>query len=503
MTLEPAIPSSLTSFVAERRRWIALIVVCFAMLMNILDQTIVNVALPTIQRDLHFSQATLAWVIDAYLITFAGALLLAGRLGDLFGRKKVFLVGVALFTVASLACGAADSQILLISARFVQGLGAALSSSVILAIIVADFPVPRERAKAMSSYIIVAVGGGSLGLLIGGYVTQALSWHWIFFINIPIGVATFIAGATLIEENTGIGLRAGLDVAGAVLSTAGLMLAVYAIVSSSRYGWSSTHTVGFGAAAIVVLAAFLLLESRLSTPMMPIPVMRSPGLLASSLVRGLMVVGMYSTFFIGVLYFQHILGYDPIRTGLAFLPQTLSVALMSAGLTNRIVGRLGPKLTTLIGLAVLSGGLTLFISSGVHTAYFPHLFVAVLLVGLGAATAFAPLLSMALANVPARDAGIGSGIVNVSQQVAAALSVAVLGAVSTSRTVTLLAHGRSALDALDGGYRLAFTIALSSVIIGIVVGAVILRGRPAADEHAEVVDDEQAAASETMIAEVL
>ncbi len=473
------------------------------MLMNILDQTIVNVALPTIQHDLRFSQASLAWVIDAYLITFAGALLLAGRLGDLFGRKKVFLVGVALFTGASLACGAANSQVLLISARFVQGLGAALSSSVILAIIVADFPVPRERAKAMSSYIIVAVGGGSLGLLIGGYVTQALSWHWIFFINIPIGVATFIAGTALIEENTGIGFRAGLDIAGAILSTAGLMLAVYAIVSSSQYGWSSTHTLGFGAAAIVVLVGFLLLESRLSTPMMPLPVLRAPGLLASSLVRGLMVVGMYSTFFIGVLYFQHILGYDPIRTGLAFLPQTLCVALMSAGLTTRIMGRLGAKLTTMIGLLVLSGGLVLFTTSGVQTAYFPHLFAAVLLVGLGAATAFTPLLTMALANVPAKDAGIGSGIVNVSQQVSAALSVAVLGAVSSSRTATLIARGNPVREALDSGYRLAFAIALSSVIIGIVVGALILKGKAPQDHDVEVADVLEEAQSETMIAEVL
>ena len=485
-----------------RRRWIALIVVCFAMLMNILDQTIVNVALPTIQHDLHFSQASLAWVIDAYLITFAGTLLLAGRLGDLLGRKKVFLVGVSLFTLASLACGAADSQILLISARFVQGLGAALSSSVILAIIVADFPVPRERAKAMSSYIIVAVGGGSLGLLVGGYVTQALSWHWIFFINIPIGVATFIAGAALIEENIGAGYRAGLDIGGAILSTAGLMLAVYAIVSSSQYGWGSTHTLGLGAVAIVVLATFVLLESRLATPMLPLPVMRSPGLLTSSLVRGLMVVGMYSTFFIGVLYFQHVLGYDPIRTGLAFLPQTLSVALMSAGLTNRLMARLQPKLTALIGLAILSGGLALFIGSGVHTAYFPHLFVAVLLVGLGAATAFTPLLTMAVANVPAKDAGIGSGIVNVSQQVSAALSVAVLGAVSSGRTTTLLAEGRSTLDALDGGYRLAFTIALGSVVTGLVVGAIILKGPRRTDDHQDA-DPSELAVSETMIAEVL
>ncbi len=485
-----------------RRRWIALIVVCFAMLMNILDQTIVNVALPTIQRDLHFSQASLAWVIDAYLITFAGTLLLAGRLGDLIGRKKVFLVGVALFTAASVACGAADSQILLVGARFVQGLGAALSSSVILAIIVADFTIPRERAKAMSAYIVVAVGGGSLGLLLGGYVTQALSWHWIFFINVPIGMATFAAGVALIEENAGLGFRAGLDIGGAVLSTAGLMLGVYAIVSSSQYGWNSSHTLGFGAAAVVVLAAFLLLERRLATPMMPIPVMRSPGLLASSGVRGLMVVGMYSTFFIGVLYFQHVLGYDPIRTGMAFLPQTLSVALMSAGLTTWIMGKLKPKMTALLGLAVLGVGLSLFISSGVHTAYFPHLFVAVLLVGLGAATAFTPLLTMAVARVPAQDAGVGSGIVNVSQQVAAGLSVAVLGAVSSSRTATLLAHGSSVTHALDGGYRLAFTIALVSVLAGLVLGAIILKPTPAPHDEPEVAAEAEAE-SETMIAEVL
>jgi EmrB/QacA subfamily drug resistance transporter len=473
------------------------------MLMNILDQTIVNVALPTIQRDLHFSQASLAWVIDAYLITFAGTLLLAGRLGDLIGRKRVFLVGVALFTLASAACGAADNQTLLIVARFVQGLGAALSSSVILAIIVADFPLPAERAKAMSSYIIVAVGGGSLGLLVGGYVTQALSWHWIFFINIPIGIATFAAGAALIEENRGIGIGAGLDIAGAALSTAGLMLAVYAIVSSSSSGWNSAHTLSFGAAAIVILIAFVVLENRLANPMMPIKVMRSPGLLSSSLVRGLMVVGMYSTFFIGVLYFQHVLGYDPIRTGLAFLPQTLSVALMSSGVTARIMRWLNPKVTALTGLAVLGAGLALLIRSGVGTAYFPLIFVALLLIGLGAAMAFTPLLTIAVAEVPAQDAGIGSGIVNVSQQVAAALSVAVLGAVSSEHTASLLASGKSTLDALDGGYRLAFTIALASVIVGFVLGSILLKRPASSSENPEVAAESEQAESETMIAEVL
>jgi EmrB/QacA subfamily drug resistance transporter len=496
-------PSSIRGFVHARRRWVALIVVCFAMLMNTLDQTIVNVALPTIQRDLHFTQASLAWVIDAYLITFAGALLLAGRLGDLIGRKCVFLVGVAVFTLASAACGAADTQALLIGARFVQGLGAALSSSVILAIIVADFPVPAERAKAMSSYILVAIGGGSLGLLVGGYVTQALSWHWIFFINLPIGIVTFVLGIFLLDENAGLGIRAGLDVGGALLSTGGMMLAVYAIVTSSQYGWRSSHTLAFGGGAVVVLAGFLLLESRLRHPMMPLGVMRSPGLLSSSVVRGLMVIGMYSTFFIGVLYFQHVLGFDPIVTGLAFLPQTLMVAVMSSGPIARIMKRFGPKLTALGGLVVVALGLLLFVESGPTTPYFPQVFAAVLLVGFGAATAFTPLLTIAVASVPPKDAGIGSGIVNVSQQVAAVLSVAILGAVSTSHTASLLASGSSAVDALDGGYHLAFIVALTSVLMAIVLGSFLLRRGGIALGRAPAPDDSFEAESEAMIAEVM
>ena len=486
-----------------RRRWVALIVVCFAMLMNTLDQTIVNVALPTIQHDLHFTQAALAWVIDAYLITFAGALLLAGRLGDLVGRKKVFLFGVALFTLSSVACGAADSPTLLVGARFAQGFGAALSSSVILAIIVADFPVPKERARAMSSYIIVAVGGGSLGLLLGGYVTQALNWHWIFFINIPIGLLTFVVGIALIDENIGIGIRAGVDVGGAVLSTAGLMLAVYAIVSSTEYGWTSAHTLGLVVGAVILLIAFAVLETRLKNPMMPTAVLRAPGLLSSSVVRGLMVVGMYSTFFIGVLYFQHVLHFDPARTGLGFLPQTLMVAVMSAGITTRIMGRFGAKATSIGGMAVVTTGLAMFVWSDPHTHYFPQIFVGVLFIGFGAATAFTPLLTIGLAGVPAKDAGIGSGIVNVSQQVAGALSVAVLGAVSTNRTTSLIASGASEVNALDGGYRLAFMVALGSVIAAIILGVTLLK-RPDGESVASAVHDGTfEAEAETLIVEIM
>jgi len=303
----------------------------------------------------------------------------------------------------------------------------------------------------------------------------------------------------LIEENTGLGFRAGLDIGGAVLSTAGLMLAVYAIVSSSQYGWNSTHTLLLGGAAVVVLASFVLLESRLTHPLMPMRVLRSPGLLSSSLVRGLMVVGMYSTFFIGVLYFQHVLGYNSVATGLAFLPQTLMVAVMSAGITNRIIARFGPKPTALAGLVVVAVGLALLVGSGPHTAYFPQIFAAVLLIGFGAAAAFTPLLTIALAGVPAQDAGIGSGIVNVSQQVSGALSVAILGTVATSHTASLLASGSSVIDALDGGYRLAFIVALCSVLVAIVLGAFILK-RPGASP---VVDEAFDAEAETMIAEIM
>jgi EmrB/QacA subfamily drug resistance transporter len=459
------------------RRWLALVIVCFGMLMNILDQTIVNVALPTIQRDLHINQANLAWVIDGYLITFGGALLLAGRLGDLIGRKKVFLTGVTLFTIASALCGAAISQEMLIAARFVQGLGAALSASVILALIVAEFPDPRERTKAMSAYVLVSIGGGSLGLLLGGVLTQALSWHWIFFINLPIGVATAIAGALLLDENPGIGIRAGVDIGGAVLSTGGLMLAIYTIVTSTHYGWGSTHTIGFGAAAVIVLVSFFVLESRLSNPIMPLRILRSKGLGSSSLARGLTVVGLYSSLFIGVQMFQRVLHFDAIRTGFAFMPQALAVAVMSFGVTAWIVRRLGPKATALVGIGVALAGLALFASSNPATGYFPQLFFALLLIGVGAATAFPPLFTIGLADIPHRDAGLGSGVANVSQQVSAAIAVAVLGVTSSGRTSSLLAHGESAVNALAGGFRLAFIIAVSCVAAAIVVTAVLVHSR--------------------------
>lgn len=471
-----------------RRRWIALIIVCFAMLMNTLDQTIVNVALPAIQHDLQFDQANLAWVVDAYLIAFGGSLLLSGRLGDLIGRKKVFLSGVALFTLASLVCGVANSQLLLIGARFIQGLGASLSSSVIIAIIVTEFRDDVERAKAMSSYIVVAVGGGSIGLLLGGALTQWVGWHWDFFINLPIGIVTFVAGRALIQENEGLGFGEGLDVMGSMLATGGVMLAIYAVVSSSQGGWASPESIASLAGAVVLLAGFVALQARLSNPIMPLRILRSSGLVTSSVVRGLTVVGMYAVFFLGALYLEHVRSYDTLHTGLAFLPFTMAVTALSLGITARLMGALGPRRTAIVGLCLILAGLLFFARVGEGTGYFPFLFGGFLLVGLGGGTLFTPLLAIAISDVPAQDAGLASGIVNVSQNVSAAFGIALLGTISSSYSRVLSTSGEDLVSALTGGYRAGFVVAAASVAVGLVLAVTLLRGDRVAVGQLEEVD---------------
>jgi EmrB/QacA subfamily drug resistance transporter len=461
----------------DRRRWLALIVVCLAMLMNALDATVVNVALPKIQHDLHFTQAGLAWVIDAYLVAFAGFLLMSGRLGDLIGRKKVFLGGLAVFTLASAVCGLADSQGLLIAARFVQGMSGAFSTSVILAIIATEFTDPRERARAMSVYIFVAVGGGSIGLLAGGVLTQALNWHWIFFINLPIGAIALILGVLLVEENEGLGVREGVDVLGSLLITAGLMLGVYAVVKSSDYGWGSTRTLVVAAVALALIAAFFAVEARISKPIMPLRILRVRGLISSSLVRGFLFTGMYGCLFLGTLYLEHVLGYSALHTGVAFLPMTLVVAFFSSGITARLVGRFGPWRTLMPAMAMVMAGLLLLASAGVHAGYFPTLFLAFLLLGAGMGTASVPLLTIAMSEVPPADAGLASGIVNVSMQVAGAIGVAVLGTISADHTKALTATGSSLAGALTAGYHLAFVVAAGCVAAGMLVAVLLLRPR--------------------------
>ena len=441
---------------SDRRRWLALVVVCLAQGMNVLDSTIVNVALPKIQHDLHFTQASLAWVVDAYLITFGSFLLMAGRLGDLIGRKRVFLGGIALFTLSSAVCGIAQDQTMLIAARFVQGLGGAVSSSVIVAIIVTEFPRPAERATAMSAFTFVAVGGGSIGLLAGGAITQSIDWHWIFFINLPIGLVALLLGVALIDRDEGIGIRQGVDVVGSIMITVALMLIVYAIVKATDYGWGSAHTLGFGGAGIALLGAFLVLESRLRNPIMPLRILRVRTLIGSSAIRSLMASGMFAAFFIGALYLEHVLGYSALGTGVAFLPMTITVGCLSLGVTARIVRRFGARRPVVPGLLAMVAGLLLLAQQGPHSSYFPGLFFAFVLLGVGAGTAFMPLLTIAMSEVPPRDAGLASGIVNVSMQIGAAIGLAALASLATERTRALAAGGHSATSALIGGYHLAF-----------------------------------------------
>ncbi len=467
--------SLVSSISSDRRRWLALGVVCLAQLMIVLDTTIVNVALPAIQRDLQFSQGSLTWVIDAFLVTFGSFLLLAGRLGDLFGRKRVFLAGVIVFTVASAACGLAPDQGALIAARFIQGIGAAIQASVILAIIVTEFPQPTERARAMSAYVFVAVAGGSLGLLAGGALTQILSWHWIFFVNLPIGVATIVLGRALIPRDEGLSATGRIDWLGSLLVTASLMTAIYAIVHASGSGWGSRSVLGFGAMAVVLMAAFLALEAKIANPIMPLRVLRVRGLVSSSVVRGFLVTGMYSTFFLGTLYLEHVLHYGALQTGLAFLPWTMTVGALSLGINARLVNRFGAMPMLISGMLAVVVGLGLLTTVGAQTSFFPTIFFAYFTIGLGIGSAFMPLLSIAMADVPAADAGLGSGIVNVSQQVAGALGLAVLGTIATNHTRALELTHHPVIGALLGGYHLAFAIGAASVAAGVLSALILLR----------------------------
>jgi EmrB/QacA subfamily drug resistance transporter len=475
---------------SERRRWIALGVLCLGQLMMVLDATIVNVALPSIQRELHFTQGNLTWVIDGYLITFGGFLLLAGRFGDLVGRKKVFLSGLLLFVAASILCGVSDSQALLIGARLIQGIGGAVASSVILAIIVTEFPERVEQAKAMGVYAFVSAGGGSIGLLAGGALTQSLSWHWIFFVNVPIGAFAFVFGSLLIEENEGIGLAGGVDVLGSILITLATMVGAFAIVKSSEYGLHSARTLGAAGAALALLGAFVAVEARVANPIMPLRILRLRMLMGSSLVRGLLVTGMFSAFFLGALYLERVLGYDAIDTGLAFMPLTIAIAVMSMGVSARAVERFGALRTLALGLVGIVVGLLLLATQGVHASYFPGLFFAFLALGLGAGSSFLPLLTMGMSDTPARDAGLASGIINVSVQLFGAIGLASLGTIATDHTNSLSAAGDSLGSALTGGYHLAYIVAAAAVSLGVLAAFLVLRPPATTEQFVEDAEEQ-------------
>jgi EmrB/QacA subfamily drug resistance transporter len=469
-----SLPLPIRSESSDRRRWITLVIVCMAQLMIVLDVTIVNVALPAIQGDLGFSQSNLTWIVNGFLITFGSLLLLAGRLGDLLGRKRVFLAGLVVFTAASLLCGIAPSQELLVGARFLQGVGAAAQASVILAIIVTEFPEPSERARAMGAYVFVSVAGGSLGLLAGGLLTETLSWHWVFLVNIPIGIATLIAARAQIRPDEGLGLSQGVDWVGSALVTAALMSGIYAIVAVTNNGWGSTQVLGFGALAAVLMVLFLVVQARIENPIMPLRILGINGLISASLIRGFLVVGMYSTFFLVTLYLEQVRGFSALQTGAAFLPWTVTVAILSRGITARLVERFGSIPVLTMGMATTAAGLLLFTSIGPDTAFFPTIFFGSFAIGFGIGNAFMPLLTLAMADVPAADAGLGSGITNVSQQISGALGLAVLSTVAAEHTQSLIADGHGTTSALISGYHLAFFTGAAAIGAGIILALALL-----------------------------
>jgi EmrB/QacA subfamily drug resistance transporter len=461
----------------DRRRWMALYVLCVGMLMIVLDATIVNVALPTIQEDLGFSQNDLAWVVNAYLIAFGGLLLLAGRIGDLIGQRRIFLIGLAVFTAASLLCALAQSQGVLIGARFVQGVGGALTSAVILGMIVTMFPEPREQAKAIGAYTFVAVAGGSIGLLAGGVLTQTINWHWIFFVNLPIGVATALFAIRLVPDRPGLGLSGGADLPSAALLTGGLMLLVYTILGVAEEGWGSTQTLGLGAVSIALLAVFVIRQSRVANPLVPLRLFRSREVAGANLVQALLVVGMFGMFFLGALYMQRILGYDALQVGLAYLPTTVVMGIMSFRFTGQLNLRFGPQATLLPAMVFVAAGLLLLARTPVDATYVIDLMPAMILIGLGAGLAFPSLMTLAMSGATESDSGLASGLVNTSVQVGGAIGLAVLATFATERTDALLADGESAAEALNSGYHLAYLIGTGLVLVGIVIAVTVLRAR--------------------------
>jgi EmrB/QacA subfamily drug resistance transporter len=456
-----------------RRRWIALYILCLGDLMIVLDSTIVNVALPSIRNDLGFSEASLAWVVNAYLLTFGGFLLLAGRLGDLYGQKRLFLIGIAGFTVASLACGLANSQEFLVIARALQGIGGAIVSAIALSLLMILFTEPAERAKAMGTIGFVLSGGGTAGVLLGGVLTDILSWHWIFLVNIPVGIAVFLLCVYLLPADHPT-RKGRLDFAGAVTVTASLMLAVYAIVNGNANGWTSAQTLGMLGAALVLFIAFLVIESRVESPLMPLGIFKIRNVSAANATGILLAGAMFAWFFLSALYLQRVLDYSPLEVGLAFLPGTVVWGASSLLLSDRLVLRFGVKIPLLAGLLFYIGALLLFSRAPVDGNYWTDVLPGMLLLGVGGGITFNPILLAAMSGVAPTEAGLASGVVNTSFMMGGALGLAVLASVAASRTESLSNSGEGTLAALNGGYHVAFMVgAIFAVLAGVVAATLI------------------------------
>jgi EmrB/QacA subfamily drug resistance transporter len=458
-----------------RTRWLALYVLCLGSLMIVLDVTIVNVALPSIRQDLGFSETSLAWVVNAYLLTYGGFLLLGGRLGDLFGHRRLFLAGIALFTLASLACGLSTTQWMLVAARTVQGVGGAVASAVSLSLMMTLFTEPAERAKAMGIFGFVAAGGGSIGVLLGGVLTDLISWHWIFLVNVPIGVLVAVLSLRLLPGERVAAMSRRLDVAGAVTVTAALMLAVYAIVNGNQNGWTSAETLGLLGASVALLALFLGIESRVQAPLVPLGLFRLRNIRVSNVVGVFWAAAMFAWFFLSALYLQLVLGYSPLQVGLSFLPANLIMGAFSIGLSAKLVLRYGFRKPLATGLFLAAAGLLLFVRAPVDGSFVVDVLPSMILLGFGAGIAFNPVLLAAMSDVEPSESGLASGLVNTSFMMGGALGLAVLASIAASRTQSLRVGGAGELSALTGGYHLAFLVGAAFAATAALVGGTLLR----------------------------
>ena len=476
----------------ENKRWLALIVLCLGELMIVLDTTIVNVALPSIRADLQFSETSLVWVVNAYMLTFGGFLLLGGRLGDLYGQRKIFLLGLILFTLASLVCGVANSQELLIAARAVQGLGGAVVSAVALSLIMNLFTEDGDRAKAMGVYGFVCAGGGSVGVLLGGLLTDAFSWHWIFLVNLPIGIAVYLLCVRLLPNLPGQADGGKLDVAGAITVTSSLMLAVYAVVNGNEAGWTSFQTLGLLAIAALLMLSFLVIEANVSHPLMPLGLFRLRNVAVANVVGVLWAAAMFAWFFISALYMQLVLHYTPMQVGLAFLPANLIMAAFSLGLSAKIVMRFGIRGPLAFGLLLAGVGLALFARAPVNGDFWIDILPGMVLSGIGAGIALNPVLLAAMSDVEQSESGLASGIVNTSFMMGGALGLAVLASLAAAQTHGVSASGVDDLTALNAGYQTAFVIGAGFAILAAALGMLL---RPSAPTSPMAMSGEQAAAA--------
>ncbi len=461
-----------------RARWLAFAILCLGDIMIVLDSTIVNVALPTIRTSLGFSETSLVWVVNAYLLTFGGFLLLGGRLADLYGQRRLFLIGIVLFTLASLACGAAVSQEMLVVARAAQGIGGAVVSAVALSLIMSLFPDGPERVRAMGYFGFVMAGGGSVGVLLGGVLTDVLDWRWIFLVNLPIGAAVFFLSLRLLPEGRSESASRQLDIAGAVTITTSLLLAVYAVVNGEEAGWLSQETLGLVGAAVVLLLAFAAIEARVKSPLVPLGLLTLRNISVSNIIAVLWAAAMFAWFFLSALYMQLVLGYGPMQVGLAFLPANLIMGAFSYSLSAKVVNRFGIRRPLAAGLAFAAAGLLLFALAPADGSFLMHVLPAMLLLGVGAGLAFNPLLLASMSDVAPSELGLASGIVNTSFMMGGSLGLAVLASLAAGRTKEWMAQGASGPEALTAGYSLAFLVGAVCAASAGLLGGALLRERP-------------------------